>query len=89
LIINDLLAEDLVINEAFQVAAMIEKLPPSWKDFKKYLKHKIKKMSLEDLIVRLRTEEDNKAADERSHGNSTILEANIVEDEKGKLCTSK
>ncbi|KAH0710851.1 hypothetical protein KY284_012278 [Solanum tuberosum] len=49
-IIIDLLAEGLVSNEAFQVAAMIEKLPPLWKDFKNYLKHKRKEMSLEDLI---------------------------------------
>ncbi|XP_070010365.1 uncharacterized protein [Nicotiana sylvestris] len=41
----------LVINEAFQVAAMIEKLPPLWKDFKNNLKHKRKEMSLKDLIV--------------------------------------
>jgi len=33
-IIHDLLAEGLAINEAFRVAAMIEKLPPLWKDFK-------------------------------------------------------
>ncbi|XP_070026559.1 uncharacterized protein [Nicotiana sylvestris] len=52
--------EGLVINKAFQVEAMIEKLPPLWKDFKNYLKHKRKEMSLDDLIVRLRIEEDNK-----------------------------
>ncbi|XP_070020503.1 uncharacterized protein [Nicotiana sylvestris] len=38
--IHDLLAE----------ATMIEKFPPLWKDFKNYLKHKRKKMTLEDLI---------------------------------------
>ncbi|XP_075077002.1 uncharacterized protein LOC142163771 [Nicotiana tabacum] len=81
-IIHDLLAEGLVINEAFQVAAIIEKLPPLWKDFKNYLKHKRKEMSLEDLIVRLRIEEDNKAAERRGRGNSTIMGANIVEDNK-------
>jgi len=62
-----------VITEAFQVATMIEKLPPLWKDFKNYLKHKRKEMSLEDLIVRLRIEEDNKAAEKRSRGNSTTF----------------
>ncbi|XP_070025546.1 uncharacterized protein [Nicotiana sylvestris] len=50
-IIHELLAEGLVINEAFQVAAMIEKLPPLWKDFKNYLKHKHKEMKFEYLIV--------------------------------------
>ncbi|XP_015166290.1 uncharacterized protein [Solanum tuberosum] len=73
------LQDDLVINEAFQVAAIIDKLPPLWKDFKNNLKHKLKEMSLEDLIVRLRIEKDNKAAEKRPRGNSTILGANIVE----------
>ena len=39
-IIHDLLNEGMITNEAFQVAAFIEKLPPAWKDFKNYLKHK-------------------------------------------------
>nr|XP_009800187.1 PREDICTED: uncharacterized protein LOC104246131 [Nicotiana sylvestris] len=79
-IVHDLLAEGMVINEAFQVAAFIEKLPPLWKDFKNYLKHKFKEMTLEDLIVCLRIEEDNKAAEKKSRGSSTIMGANIVEE---------
>ncbi|XP_070017063.1 uncharacterized protein [Nicotiana sylvestris] len=47
--------EGLVISEAFQVAAMIEKL---------------------------RIEEDNKAAEKRGRGSSTIMRANIVEENK-------
>ncbi|XP_070023916.1 uncharacterized protein [Nicotiana sylvestris] len=77
---NRIFIESHVINEAFQVEAMIEKLPPLWKDFKSYLKHKCKEMSLEDLIVRLRIEEDNKAAEKKGRGNSTIMRANVVED---------
>ncbi|XP_019239072.1 PREDICTED: uncharacterized protein LOC109219108 [Nicotiana attenuata] len=84
-IVHDLLAEGMVINEAFQIVAFIEKLSPLWKDFKNYLKHKRKEMTLEDLIVRLRIEEDNKAAEKKSRGNSTIMGANIVE----KASTSK
>uniref|UniRef100_A0A1S4CMI8 Retrovirus-related Pol polyprotein from transposon TNT 1-94 n=1 Tax=Nicotiana tabacum TaxID=4097 RepID=A0A1S4CMI8_TOBAC len=79
-IVHDLLAEGMVINEAFQVAAFIEKLPPLWKDFKNYLKHKRKEMTLENLIVRLRIEEDNKNAEKKSRGNSTIMGANVVEE---------
>lgn len=37
---SDLLSEGLVINKPFQVVDVIEKLLPSWKDFKNYLKHK-------------------------------------------------
>ncbi|XP_075103720.1 uncharacterized protein LOC142178289 [Nicotiana tabacum] len=73
-IVHDLLAE------AFQVATFIEKLPPMWKDFKNYLKHKRKEMMLEDLIVRLRIEEDNKAVEKKSRENLTIMGTNIVEE---------
>ena len=78
-IIHDLLNEGMIINEAFQVAAFIEKLPPAWKDFKNYLKHKHKEMTLEDLIVRLKIEEDNRHAEKRSLRQSSISGANIVE----------
>ncbi|KAF3650165.1 hypothetical protein FXO38_17311 [Capsicum annuum] len=64
------------------VAAIVEKLPPLWKDFKNYLKHKRKEMIVEDLIVRLCIEEDNKAAEKRSKGNSTINGAHIVEEDQ-------
>uniref|UniRef100_A0A1S4DRH9 Retrovirus-related Pol polyprotein from transposon TNT 1-94-like beta-barrel domain-containing protein n=1 Tax=Nicotiana tabacum TaxID=4097 RepID=A0A1S4DRH9_TOBAC len=64
---------DFKMVDAFQVAAFSEKLPPLWKDFKNYLKHKRKEMTLEDLIVRLRIEEDNKAAEKKSRENSIIM----------------
>ena len=41
------------------------KLPPAWKDFKIYLKHKRKEMNVEELIVRLRIEEDNRRSEKR------------------------
>nr|XP_009772812.1 PREDICTED: uncharacterized protein LOC104223140 [Nicotiana sylvestris] len=80
LIFHDLIAEGMVVNEAFQVAAMIEKLPHSWRDFKNHLKHKRKEMKLEDLVIRLRIEEDNKTPEKKSRRNSTIMGANIVEE---------
>ncbi|XP_070040632.1 uncharacterized protein [Nicotiana tomentosiformis] len=79
LIFHHHIAEGMVVNEAFQVAVMIEKLPPSWRDFKNYLKHKCKEMKLEDLVIRLNIEEDNKTAEKKSRENSTIMGANIVE----------
>ncbi|XP_070026043.1 uncharacterized protein [Nicotiana sylvestris] len=80
LIFHDLIAKGMVMNEAFQVASMIEKLPSSWKDFKNYLKNKRKEMKLEDLVIRLKIEEDNKTAEKKSRGNSTIIGANIVKE---------
>lgn len=59
----------MTLSESFQVAAAIEKLPPSWKDFKNYLKHKRKEMTMEELVVRLRIEDDNRKSDKKvSHG---------------------
>ncbi|KAK3032492.1 hypothetical protein RJ639_037305 [Escallonia herrerae] len=66
LILHDIHAEGMVLGESFQVAALIEKLPPTWKDFKNYLKHKRKEMKLEDLIVRLRIEEDNHQSEKKA-----------------------
>ena len=66
LILHDLIAEDMVVNEVFQVAGMIEKLPPSWNDFKNYLKYKWKELNLEYLVIQLKIEEDNKKAEKKS-----------------------
>ncbi|XP_070054154.1 uncharacterized protein [Nicotiana tomentosiformis] len=43
LIFYDLITEGMVVNEVFQVAAMIEKVPPSWRDFKIILSTSAKK----------------------------------------------
>ena len=53
-ILHEIYVEGMTLNETFQVTAIIEKLPPAWKDFKNYLKHKRNEMSIEDLIIRLR-----------------------------------
>nr|GEW74518.1 hypothetical protein [Tanacetum cinerariifolium] len=61
-LIHDIHAGGMTLSETFQVAVIIEKLPPSWVDFKNYLKHKRKEMSVEDLVVCLRIEENNMLA---------------------------
>ncbi|XP_038717203.1 uncharacterized protein LOC120010478 [Tripterygium wilfordii] len=59
IIVHDILSKGMLMCEPLQVATVIEKLPPSWVDFKNYLKHKCKTMNKEDLTVCLRIEEDN------------------------------
>ena len=59
-ILSEIHAEDMVVSKNFQVATIIEKLPHVWYNFKNYLKHKRKEMSMEELIIRLRIEEDNR-----------------------------
>ena len=53
LILHEIEAEGMNLPETFQVATIVEKLPPAWRDFKNYLKHKRKELKLKDLIVRL------------------------------------
>ena len=84
IILHEIHAERMSLSESFQVAAIIEKLPPSWKDFKNYLKHKRKEMGLEDLIVRLRIEKDNKRHDKKTGGHQTEPKANLMEGKVNK-----
>ncbi|KAK3012799.1 hypothetical protein RJ639_008026 [Escallonia herrerae] len=81
LILHDIHAEGMVLGESFQVAALIEKLPPTWKDFKNYLKHKRKEMKLKGLIVRLRIEEDNRQSEKKAGNYHQEAKANVVEQE--------
>ena len=78
-ILHDIHTEGMSLNESFKVAAIIKKLPPLWKEFKNYLKHKWKEMKLEDLIVRLRIEEDNSAFEKKAGKAIMESKANVVE----------
>ena len=82
-ILHEIHAEGMMLSETFQVAAIIEKLPHAWKDFKNYLKYKRKKMSIEDLVIRLRIEEDNKGYEKKMAHNPNEAKANFVEHGQG------
>ncbi|KZV52611.1 hypothetical protein F511_07004 [Dorcoceras hygrometricum] len=86
IIIHDLIAEGMEINEPFQVAAIIEKLPQMWRDFKNYLKHKRKELTFEELIVRLRIEEDSRTSDAKMYKKAMEIEAkaNLTESSNAK-----
>ena len=79
MIIHEIHTEGMVLCESFQVAVVIEKLSPTWNDFKNYLKHKRKEMNMEDLVVRLRIKEDNKGSNKKGAHTSTEVKANFVE----------
>ncbi|XP_073120475.1 uncharacterized protein [Henckelia pumila] len=77
-ILHEIHAEGMTLRESFQMAAIVEKLPPAYKDFKNYLKHKRNEMNVEELIVRLRVEEDNKSSEKRLF-SLVAAKANVVE----------
>ena len=68
-----------MLSKTFQVIAIIEKLSPAWKDFKNYLKYKRNEMSIEDLVIRLRIEEDNRGSEKNVTRNPNEAKANFVE----------
>nr|GEY87654.1 hypothetical protein [Tanacetum cinerariifolium] len=53
----------LIMDESISVSSIIDKLPPSWKDFKHTLKHGKDDMSLVELGSHLRIEESLSAQD--------------------------
>ncbi|XP_060210776.1 uncharacterized protein LOC132637746 [Lycium barbarum] len=79
----------MIINEAFQVVAMIEKLPPSWRDFKKLPETQMQGNDARRSCDSSKIEEDNKAAERKVRSNSTISGANIVETAQPKSSKRK
>ena len=78
-ILREIHAKGMMLSETFQVAAIIEKQSPAWKEFKNYLKHKRKEMSIEDLVIKLRIEEDNRGSEKKMAHNPNEAKANFVE----------
>jgi len=87
--LHEIEAEGMILPKTFQVATIEEKFSPVWRDFKSYLKHKRKELKLEDLIVWLWIEEDNRKSEKRSNKNSYESKVNGIEDSKGKVFTFK
>ncbi|GJT21282.1 zinc finger, CCHC-type containing protein [Tanacetum coccineum] len=61
------------IDEAIQVSCIIDKLSPSWKDFKHTLKHKKEELTLIELDSHLRIEESLKVHDSDKPKSKNVL----------------
>ena len=57
-ILNNYKQHNMHMDETIIVSSIIDKLPPSWKDFKRSMKHKKEDISLEQLGNHLRLEEE-------------------------------
>ncbi|GJY86801.1 hypothetical protein Tco_0959186 [Tanacetum coccineum] len=59
------------MDEAIQVSCIIDKLPPSWKDFKHTLKHKKEELTIVELGSHLRIKESLRVQDsDKPKGNN-------------------
>ena len=87
-ILGQFAQHNLKMDEAIYVVVIIDKLPPSWKDFKHNLKHNKEELTLTQLGSHLRIEEsirtqelDNNPKGKNQVGSSSV---NMVEGESSK-----
>nr|GEY02309.1 zinc finger, CCHC-type [Tanacetum cinerariifolium] len=66
------------MDEAIQVSCIINKLPPSWKDFKRTLKHKKEELTLVELGGHLRIEESLRVQDNDKPKGKNIAGPSVV-----------
>ncbi|GJU64483.1 zinc finger, CCHC-type containing protein [Tanacetum coccineum] len=66
------------IDEAIQISCIIDKLPPSWKDFKHTLKHKKKELTRVELGSHLRIEESLRVQDSDKPKSNNVAGPSVV-----------
>ena len=76
--LNQFKQYDMKMDEMIVVSSIIDKLPPSWKDFKRSLKHKKEEISLEALANHLRIEEEYRKQDQNL--NSENAKVHVTEE---------
>ncbi|GKA58191.1 zinc finger, CCHC-type containing protein [Tanacetum coccineum] len=69
------------MDESIQVASIIDKLPPTWKDVKKNLKHRKDDMSLKELGKHLLVEEQYRLENKTNDDASKV---HVVEEEASR-----
>ncbi|XP_062075176.1 uncharacterized protein LOC133779203 [Humulus lupulus] len=74
-------------SEQFLVGAIIAKLPPSWRDYRKKMLHRNEEISLEEIRQHLRIEQESRSRDfndEKSNGVTSKANAVANPPNKGK-----
>ncbi|GKB60726.1 zinc finger, CCHC-type containing protein [Tanacetum coccineum] len=79
----------LKIDESISVSSIIDKLPPSWKDFKHTLKHGKDDLSLVQLGSHLRIEESLRAQDSDKGKGKEVAGPSVNMTEEGKNKNNK
>ncbi|XP_019189012.1 PREDICTED: uncharacterized protein LOC109183387 [Ipomoea nil] len=77
-LVADMKSEGALVNDAFLLDALVDKLPDSWLDFKNKSKHELKNQTLEQLINTINIEEENRLV-QKSSNFSDSIKVNVVE----------
>ena len=72
MIVHEIVSEGIKVDEQMQVAAVIDKLPGSWKEYQKGLRHKQSELSMVNLMARLRIEEEARKQDKTNDTNGNL-----------------
>ncbi|XP_017416694.2 uncharacterized protein LOC108327509 [Vigna angularis] len=78
-LLEDIKAENILLPDEFVSELLIEKLPPSWTDYKQQLKHRHKQMSLPELITHIIIEDTNRKESATTRAKALSAKANMVE----------
>ncbi|GAU30034.1 hypothetical protein TSUD_161200 [Trifolium subterraneum] len=83
-ILNNYKQHNMNMDETIIVSSIIDKLPPSWKEFKKSLKHKKEDISVEELGNHLRLEEEYRKHDDTKNQYTHEKAYVMVDGKSGK-----
>ncbi|VFQ69816.1 unnamed protein product [Cuscuta campestris] len=89
-LVFDVLAEGMTMCEILQANVLIEKLPQSWAEYCKKLRHKKRDMPLDELVYHIKIEEANRLKDKSlSYSVLPPVKANLIESSNGNNHRSK
>ncbi|KAK2999087.1 hypothetical protein RJ639_023983 [Escallonia herrerae] len=83
MIVHEIISEGIKVDEQMQVAAIIDKLPNSWKEFQKGLRHKQSELSIVNLMAQLQIEEEARKQDKKNEALANNTHANHANSHQG------
>ncbi|KAJ0013751.1 hypothetical protein Pint_21873 [Pistacia integerrima] len=81
-ILNRFKMHKMHMDETIIVSSIIDKLPPSWRDFRRSLKYKKDDISLDDLSKSLHVEEEFPLQDEPKEQSILVSKIHMVEEKQ-------
>ncbi|XP_042967878.1 uncharacterized protein LOC122300936 [Carya illinoinensis] len=81
-ILDQFSQHNMKMDESISVSSIIDKLPQSWKKYKRSLKHRREEMSLEELGQHLRIEEEIRLRDNNEERDYLTSNMHMVEEGK-------